>query len=116
MKLTATTLSLCWAPFHVHAVQAEDNWLTLVGEPKDPAADYIQLNPSGLSRDKNMRSVPVRVSRAHARTSKDGIVFRSVEGGGRDRLRKWYRAHLAGFVLRAGKFQGNAHSRPGFQA
>lgn len=80
MKLSTTTLSLCWALFHVHAVQAEDNWLTLVGEPKDPAADYIQLNPSGLSRDKNMRSVPVRVSRAHARTSKDGIVFRSVEG------------------------------------
>jgi hypothetical protein len=89
MKLTATTLSLCWALFHVYAVQAEDSWLTLVGEPKDPAADYIQLNPSGLSRDKNMRSVPVRVSRAHALTSKDGIVFRSVEGGGRHRLRKW---------------------------
>lgn len=80
MKLSTATLLFCLAPLYANVVQAEDNWLTLVGEPKDPVADYIQLNPSGLSRDKDMRSIPVRVSRAHARTSKDGIVFRSVEG------------------------------------
>lgn len=80
MKLSAATLSLCIALFHVNAAQAEDNWLTLVGDPKDQTADYIQLDPSGLSRDRNRRVVPVRVSRAHARTSKEGIVFRSVEG------------------------------------
>ncbi|MDO8251851.1 MAG: hypothetical protein Q7T78_19345 [Rhodoferax sp.] len=80
MKLSAATLLLCLALFHVNAAQAEGNWLTLVGDPKDQAADYIQLNPSGLSRDKNRRIVPVRVSRVHARTSKEGIVFRSFEG------------------------------------
>jgi hypothetical protein len=80
MKLSATTLSLCLALFYMNAAQAEGNWLTLVGDPKDQTADYIQLNPSGLSRDKNMRIVPVRVSRGHARTSKEGIVFRSYEG------------------------------------
>jgi hypothetical protein len=80
MKLSCATLLLCLALFNVNAAQAEDNWLTLVGDPKDKMADYIQLNPSGLLRDKSMRIVPVRVSRVHARTSKDGIVFRSFEG------------------------------------
>jgi hypothetical protein len=80
MKLPAAALSLCVILFHVKAAQAGDYWLTLVGDPKDQTADYIQLNPSGLSRDKNRRIVPVRVSRVHARTSKEGIVFRSFEG------------------------------------
>jgi hypothetical protein len=80
MKLSTTALSVCLILFHVNSAQAGDNWLTLVGDPKDPSADYIQLNPAGFLREKNSRTVPVRVSRAHTRTSKEGIVFRSFEG------------------------------------
>lgn len=80
MKLFTTALSVCLLLFHLNSAQAEDNWLTLVGDPKDPTADYIQLNPTGFLREKNIRTVPVRVSRVLARTSKEGIIFRSFEG------------------------------------
>ena len=80
MKLFTTALSVCLLFFHLNSALAEDNWLTLVGDPKDPTADYIQLNPTGFLREKNIRTVPVRVSRVLARASKEGIVFRSFEG------------------------------------
>jgi hypothetical protein len=80
MTLFASTLLVCLVALHVSSAQAENNWFTLAGDPQDPTADYIQLNPAALSRDKNMRTVPVRVSRVLARTSKEGIVFRSFEG------------------------------------
>lgn len=80
MKLFASALSVCFVAFNSNAARAENNWLTLVGDPKDPTADYIQLDPRAISRNKNLRTVPVRVSRVQTRTSKEGIVFRSFEG------------------------------------
>lgn len=80
MKLFALALSVGFAAFSPGAARAENNWLTLVGDPKDPAADYIQLDPRSISRDKYLRTVPVRVSRVRSRTSKEGIIFRSFEG------------------------------------
>ncbi len=59
---------------------AEENWFTFYGDPQDPAADYIQFDPSAISEEGGSRTIPVRVSRAKARTSQDGIVFRSFTG------------------------------------
>jgi hypothetical protein len=80
VKLFVFALPVCLIAFNSGAAPADNNWLTLVGDPRDPTADYIQLDPRSISRDKNLRTVPVRVSRVHARTSKEGIVFRSFEG------------------------------------
>ncbi len=80
MKLFVLAFSVGVVAFNPGAARADNKWLTLVGDPMDPSADYIQLDPRAISRDKNLRTVPVRVSRVNSRTSKEGIVFRSFEG------------------------------------
>lgn len=69
----------CFFGAGLSAAHASSSWLTLVGDPLDPTADYIQFEPSGLARDKGVPTLPVRVSRALPRTSQEGIVFRSFE-------------------------------------
>ena len=72
-------LLVCLAGIGSSVAHAAPTWLTLVGEPQDSTRDYIQFDPSGLSRDKGLPTLPIRVSRASPRTSKEGIVFRSFE-------------------------------------
>lgn len=72
-------LFACLASVALSAAHASPTWLTLVGDPNDPTADYIQFNPSGLARDNGLPTLPIRVSRVHPRTSQEGIVFRSFE-------------------------------------
>ena len=72
-------LFACLASAGLSAAHASPTWLTLVGDPNDPTADYIQFNPSGLARDNGLPTIPIRVSRVHPRTSQEGIVFRSFE-------------------------------------
>lgn len=72
-------LLACLASACVSAAPASPTWLTLVGDPNDPIADYIQFDPSGLARDNGVPTLPVRVSRVRPRTSPEGIVFRSFE-------------------------------------
>ena len=59
--------------------RAASNWLTLVGDPADPAADYIEFDPASLARENGIPVIAIRVSRASPRTSQEGIVFRSFE-------------------------------------
>ena len=72
-------LLACLADVGASAAHASSTWLTLVGDPHDPTADYIQFDPSALARDKGLPTLPVRVSRVRPRTSQEGIVFRSFE-------------------------------------
>ena len=72
-------LFACLASAALSAAHAAPTWLTLVGDPHDPTADYIQFDPSGLARDKDLPTLPIRVSRVRPRTSQEGIVFRSFE-------------------------------------
>ena len=58
---------------------AVSSWLALVGDPANPSADYIEFDPASLTRENGLPVLAVRVSRAHPRTSKEGIVFRSFE-------------------------------------
>ena len=74
-----SALIVCLAGVGSSAAHASPTWLTLVGDPQDPTADYIQFDPSSLARDKGLPTVPVRVSRVRPRTSREGIVFRSFE-------------------------------------
>lgn len=72
-------LFACLAGTGLSVAHASSTWLTLVGDPQDPTADYIEFDPDGLSREKGLPTVPVRVSRVRPRTSQEGIVFRSFE-------------------------------------
>ena len=74
-----TALLACLASAGLSAAHASPTWLTLVGDPNDPTADYIQFDPSGLARDNGLPTLPIRVSRVHPRISQEGIVFRSFE-------------------------------------
>ena len=58
---------------------AASSWLTLVGDPTNPDGDYIEFDPTSLTRENGRPVISIRVSRALARTSKEGIVFRSFE-------------------------------------
>ena len=58
---------------------AASSWLTLVGDPTNPAADYIEFDPASLARENGVPVISIRVSRVLPRTSREGIVFRSFE-------------------------------------
>ena len=47
-------LFACLASAALSAAHAAPTWLTLVGDPHDPTADYIQFDPSGLARDNGL--------------------------------------------------------------
>ena len=68
-----------WAVFSL-AQAAPTPWLTVVGNPDDPRADTIQVNPLFIMKDGPQRVMEVRVSRSMERTSMDGIRFRSFQG------------------------------------
>lgn len=56
--------------------QAGD-WLTVMGDRKDPALDTIEVNPIPVSMTEDHRVMRIRVSRSMQRTNWDGIPFRS---------------------------------------
>ncbi|MGC3986365.1 MAG: hypothetical protein QM777_17500 [Pseudorhodoferax sp.] len=62
------------------AQAASTPWLTVAGDPADPLADTIQINPLFVRKDGPRRVMEVRVSRSLERTSTDGIRFRSFHG------------------------------------
>ena len=52
-------------------------WLTMRGEPDDDTNDIVEVNPESMEGKTELRTMQVRVSRSHQRTSRDGVVFRS---------------------------------------
>lgn len=81
MHLAASsTWSMLCVTLALGFAHAQGNWLTLVGDPQDPKADYIQLDPAALTRENDIRTLPMRVSGAEARTSQDGTAYRSLTG------------------------------------
>ena len=52
-------------------------WFTIQGDPLDPGADIIEVNPAPLAVNGNMRTMQVRVSRSAPRTNWDGVPYRS---------------------------------------
>ncbi|WP_156472887.1 hypothetical protein [Pseudorhodoferax sp. Leaf265] len=76
MKLHAWAVCACLCV----AEAATTPWLTVVGDPADPLADTIQVNPLFVRKDGPRRVMEVRVSRSQERTSTDGIRFRAFHG------------------------------------
>ncbi len=58
--------------------QAGD-WLTVMGDKSDPAADTIEVNPIPVSTTEDHMVMKIRVSRSMQRTNWDGIPFRSYQ-------------------------------------
>ena len=56
---------------------ANSNWLTIVGNPLDPAAATIDIDPTGITPQGERRTMMLRVSRPQERVSTDGVAFRS---------------------------------------
>lgn len=62
------------------SAHAQTPWFTVVGDPADPTADTIQLNPIAVSFDGMKRTMELRISRSAERVSTDGVRFRSFQG------------------------------------
>lgn len=58
---------------------AHAEWFTLFGHADDADSDYVQVDPGAIEVDGDMRTVPLRINVAKARTNREGRSFRSVE-------------------------------------
>jgi hypothetical protein len=63
----------------VSAAHAQTPWLTVMGDPGDPAVDTIEVDPVPVSVAGDHRTMRVRVNRSAQRTNWDGIPYRSYE-------------------------------------
>jgi len=67
------------AAFSTPVAAAPSAWLTVTGDPSNPAVNTIQVDPTPLEAHGNVRAMLVRVSRSQTRTSWDGVPYRSYE-------------------------------------
>ena len=73
MKLICAVACLIWSC----GASASSNWLTIMGNPLDPAVATIEIDPTQLSPQGERRTMMLRVSRPQQRISTDGVAFRS---------------------------------------
>ena len=57
----------------------QNAWLTVIGDPADPAVNTIEVNPVAVATQGQLRTMQLRVSRSAQRMSQDGVAFRSFE-------------------------------------
>ena len=74
--------TMVWTPgllalFMAASAYGQSQWFTIEGDVKEPVADVIQVDIRSLSHDGDHRTMALRVSRAIARTSWDGVPYRS---------------------------------------
>jgi hypothetical protein len=62
----------------LHATAGHVLWFTVVGDPSNPDADTIQIDPVARS-SAGLRVMEIRTSRSNVRTSQEGVAFRSYE-------------------------------------
>src|SRR6188474_2040038 len=74
MKKTMLFWGLLGGASVLHAQAA---WFTVLGDPKDPALNTIEVDPVPVSVQGELRTMKIRVSRSQPRTSWDGVPYRS---------------------------------------
>ena len=85
MKKGLSVAVMLWAALPgLHAAQtdagaAQRNWFTVSGDTGQPGVDTVQVDPSALKLDGDVRTMPVRVSRAQERRNWDEVPYRSYE-------------------------------------
>ena len=52
-------------------------WLNILGDPGNPAADTVEVNPDPVSVNGPLRTMRVRVNRSGERKNWDGVPYRS---------------------------------------
>lgn len=65
--------------FAVPFAHAQSQWLTIMGDPANAAAETIQVDPAPVSVSGDHRTMRVRVSRSAQRVNAQGIPYRSFE-------------------------------------
>lgn len=73
-RLICTALLAC-----VPGAFAETLWFTVLGDPADPHVNTIQVDPTPVLVEDQLRTMNVRVSRSAQRTSWEGVKYRSYE-------------------------------------
>ncbi|MDB5966675.1 MAG: hypothetical protein JWQ72_3175 [Polaromonas sp.] len=78
-RAATLVLSACCGLMTCSALMAQPqgSWLTIVGDPTDPAVDTIEVDPVPLSVNADTRTMRIRVSRARQRNNWDGVPYRS---------------------------------------
>jgi hypothetical protein len=61
------------------ATEAPVSWLNIQGDPEDPSADTLEVDPIPVSLDGSTRVMRVRVSRGAPQSNWDGVPYRSFE-------------------------------------
>lgn len=59
--------------------RGQTNWLTVVGDPQDAAANTVEVDPRPVAVYGNLRTMKVRVNRAAQKPSREGVPYRSFE-------------------------------------
>ncbi len=60
-------------------VQAQSNWFTVTGNPRDPSVNTVQVDPVAVSSTADRKTMNLRVSRSAPRVNWDGVPYRSYE-------------------------------------
>jgi hypothetical protein len=58
-------------------LHAQAAWFTVLGDPREPAVNTIEVDPIPVSVQGDVRTMKIRVSRSTQRTSWDGVHYRS---------------------------------------
>ncbi|RYX95815.1 MAG: hypothetical protein EOO28_10425 [Comamonadaceae bacterium] len=60
-------------------VNAAAEWFTIVGDPRDPAVDTVQVDPTSIMGVGDLKLFKLRVNRQATRQNPRGVKFRSFE-------------------------------------
>lgn len=77
MKFQTSIIFLTLWLWGAAGAQAQSRWLTVTGDPANPAVNTIQVDPTPVSVSANGRVMWIRVSRSAPRTSWDGVAYQS---------------------------------------
>ncbi|MGJ7509299.1 surface-adhesin E family protein [Variovorax sp. GT1P44] len=59
--------------------QAQTNWFTVTGNPRDASVDTVEVDPVAIRTNGTLKTMNVRVSRARQRTNWEKVPYRSYE-------------------------------------
>ena len=91
-------------------------WFTVSGDPGRDDADTVQVDPVALQSDADSRTMMLRVSRARARQSWEGVPYRSYEAQVRFLCQARRAEYLEIAYYTAPRWQGAVHRRVDYRA
>ncbi|MEJ8826309.1 surface-adhesin E family protein [Variovorax humicola] len=69
---------ILWSGMALHA-RAGTDWFTVVGDPKDPNANTVQIDPEAAVMQGARKNMYMRVSRSTRRLNWESLAYRSYE-------------------------------------